>query len=169
MGLFSALFGTDVTRHWVAEQQPQLEFNFDEFALCGVRLGDRAEQLSELGLGPAEDVRAARKGLLRYYSLGLEINIREEEIAGFALIWAWPNELDCLFASFSGRCVHHDRDLPLHRETNFVDITARLGEPAERIDHEDGYTFIYEFGGVTLEVEFDALDLLNSIAVRAAR
>lgn len=167
MGLFSALFGTDVSRHWVAEQEPQLNFNFDDFALCGVHLGDRVERLSELGLGPAEDARAARKGLLRYYSLGLELSVHHEEIAGFVLVWAWPNELECPFASFTGRCVHHHRDWPLHRETNFLDVTARLGEPIRREDHEDSYTFVYRFNGVLLEVDFDTLDLLNSIAVSA--
>ncbi len=163
MGLFDFLLGADITGDWVIEPQLELEFRFDDFSLCGVRLEDRAEELS--GLGPAEDRRAARKGLLLYYSLGLQMETDHELVAAFVLFWVWPNDLNTPFGSFSGRCTQNGKTWPLNRETNFLDFTARFGEPDRREDDEAGMVFVYLFDAVRMEVEFDDLDLLTSIAV----
>ena len=163
MGFFDFLLGTDISRDWVADEQLEPEFSFDDFTLCGVQLGDRAEKLS--GLGPADDRRAARKRLLRYYSQGLQIATEAELLVAFELLWIWPNDLDTPFESFAGRCTQNGKVWPLHRETNFLDFTARLGEPDRREDDDAGKVFVYEYDAVRLEVEFDDLDLLSSIAV----
>lgn len=164
MGLFDFLLGGDITRDWVAEPNVELEFNFDEFSLCGVRLGDRAEQLSQLG--PVEDPRAVRKGSLRYFSLGLELEVQHDLIEAIVLVWAWPNDFDSAYQSFLGICKHHGRIWPLHRETTFLDFTAHFGEPDRREDDEFGLVFVYTFDKVQLEIEFDELDLLSTLIVR---
>lgn len=161
MGVFDFLFGRDVSRGWMADADLQLEFRFDDGSLCGARLGDRLDRL--YSLGPADDAAAARKGLLRYYGLGLEIHSREEHITGFTLHWSWPTERDTPFDAFPGRCLLHNREVDLHREATFVEIADIFGEPDRRLDDAVGRVYFYELPPGKLTFEFDDLDLLTAL------
>jgi hypothetical protein len=160
MGLFDYFSRTDITRGWVADDDLRLEFNFDDCSLNDVELGDRIDRLN--ALGPAEDPAAARRGWLRYFSLGLEIESSNEQIDAFVLVWNAYG--DPRVVPFAGQCIQYGRALPLHEETTFVDFLRHFGEPDER-DEEHGIAFVYRLGAAVAEVQFDDLDLLASIVV----
>jgi len=161
MGLLDFLFGHDLTRTWVREPERTIEFDFTERSLAGTRLGDRIEELSFLG--PAEEPRSARRGLLSYFSLGLEIDIEDELLKTFRLIWEDP--ADQRFSSFTGVCRLRGKVVPLHRESTFVDVVRHLGQPDEQEEDSFGKVFCYTRAGFDVEVVFDELDLLLSVSV----
>jgi hypothetical protein len=167
MGIFDFLRSADPTRDWLPDPKRALDFDFDLFELCGAGLGDRVDALSFLGR--AEDARTARRGWLRYYSRGLEIETADELIRSFVLHWSWPNEYGAAFASFAGACLHRGEPCRLHRETNFLDFTLKFEEPDQRVRDDAGWVFLYEYAGVDMRVEFDDLDLLCAVAIVKVR
>ena len=167
MGLFDFWLGTDVSVDWVAEPDLPICFNFDDLMLNGVGLGESLDGLS--GLGPADDRRAARRGILRYYALGLQVEAGGDLVRSLELIWSWPNEPGIVFDSFAGDCVHEGMPWMLHRETNCMDIVTRLGKPDDEGRDELGLSYAYHREPALLRVEFDELDLLVSVAVYHGR
>lgn len=165
--MFGFPWRADPTRHWVAQPHLPLQFDFDVFELCGVGLGDRVEALCFLG--PAEDSRWARRGRLRYFSRGVEIDVADELICGYVLHWSWPNEYGAAFDAFAGSCTHRGQPCRLHRETNFLDFIAEFDEPDDRLQAGTGWLFLYEYAGARMQAEFDELDLLCTAAISAPR
>lgn len=111
----------------------QLEVNFDRSSLNGVRVGDAIGDLS--GLGPAEDAGAARDGVLRYFSRGLELRASEGRLEEITLIWV--DTLKDGYSPFSGVCRWKGRTLTFGPATVERDITFALGNARGRRETRD--------------------------------
>ena len=125
MGILDWLSGrSDVTAGWVRDPALRLNVDFAQGALCGVTLGEPAERLSFLGR--AEDRKAAPKGDLQYFTLGLCVGVSGTRIESFT-IW-WQDYLGEGYKTYAGRVTSRSADL-LGPETNEAEILSALGEP----------------------------------------
>jgi hypothetical protein len=167
--LHNLFFGIDYTREWKYVPDCKLSFNFDDFSLCGVRLGDPIDCLRDIGLGAAEDTRQAREWALCYYSKGLYIEADDFAVAEYSLVWR--DALDQKFLPFAGQCTFRGRELGLGEQTTQREIIDWFGEPNER-EASAGrlLAFIYKYIDKTsetvMEVEFGETELVQEISVQ---
>lgn len=162
MGIIDRLFyGSDPSRDWVADPLVPLEFDFSLHALCGVRIGNPF--LSLTILGPAEDRKAAGKGLLRYFSRGVEVEVGEGRVRSIRLVW--EDEFDEGFRPYPGACRFGAEPVPLSAATREEEIVACFGPPFWRDEDEDEIILFYEFSHIEWEIEFRPGGTLKSILV----
>lgn len=150
------------TRHWEAEPGFELVLDLDHHRLCGCGLGDSMGDLQRLG--PAEDIRASRRGFLRYPSLGVEISCQEGAIESVAIHWASSVYGD--FRPYPGKVYYQGREVEMGRRTTIEEYAIRFGEPYWRdTADEDESILFYELGALEWEVEFDASGLLRCLLI----
>jgi len=111
----------------------QLELNFDRSSLNGVGIGEAVDGLS--GLGPSDDAGAARDGVLRYLSHGLELRASDGRLEEITLIWV--DTLKDGYSPFSGVCRWKGRTLNFGPATVERDITFALGNADGREETRD--------------------------------
>ncbi|MBI3098460.1 MAG: hypothetical protein HYY93_09505 [Planctomycetes bacterium] len=162
MGVIDRIFaGSDPSRDWVADPLVPLEFDFSLHALCGVRVGNPFSLLSILG--PAEDRKAAGKGLLRYFSRGVEVEVGEGRVRSIRLVWV--DEFEEGFNPFPGACRLNGQTIPLGAGTREEEVLALFGEPWWHDEDEDEVILFYEFSHIEWEIELRREGTLKSILV----
>lgn len=132
---------------------PPLAWDHTRRTLCGVPLPSPVEAL--VALGPAESFRAVSKttGMLSYPHLGLEIEVQSGRFTLFSIrISPEEGETDPR-RDLCGRPLLEPGRLVLEPATTLESIQACLG--GGRLmdeDEEDGTIWIFQSGGVSLEV-----------------
>lgn len=148
MGLFSFIFGKDVTRDWVAVRGMRLEIDLGRGTLCGVAIDARIDCLE--GLGPAENRPAARAGKLHYYSKGLQIEVKDGLLDSFTVYWDEPG-----YRPWPGVSLREGSPIPLDADATVEKLLESAGEPDEREDDEAGTSLEYFHDDGWLDVQFD--------------
>jgi hypothetical protein len=136
------------------------DFDFDQHALCRIRLGDPVRLLWKLG--PSEDKAAEAGGDFNYYTRGARITVENGVVNSFVLFW--NDEEQKRFVAFSGPCVYRGQRLELHAGMKEAEITDIFGEPYWRDKDPDETILFYEFGDVEWQVELGP-EGLRAIAV----
>ena len=167
MGLFDWLLGKDPTEEWPPSPTVPLEYDFDKAALCGVRIASPVEDFRKLGR--AEDVAAARKGQLWYYSRGFSIDLEQGHAMDFVFFWSddWSAPENGP-KPFRGKCRLGGRDVRLDESTTEQDLLRYLGTPKSR--DEDEESVLLRFAppvGVTYECELTKDGRLREMSVIA--
>lgn len=170
MTLFGKLFRKDYpSSEWRRSESLALDVDLDRGALCAVPLGRNIEQLAFLGR--AEDPEGARKGTLRYLSLGLEIQAVEATIGEITLILA--DSLGDGYQPFSGTVTRSGRKHRLTPETTEDEAVRLFGSPTRRDevrDEDSGdleeLTLSYSSGETTWELVLGERGTLEEVRIR---
>jgi hypothetical protein len=164
MGILDRLVAWfDPTADWVADYRLQLEFNFDTSSLCGVRIGSPIADLKKLG--QAENWRAAREGLLCYYSHGLEIETNAGIITSYELVFNSAPGISARHQRFRGVCKFRGESVILNEDTREEKVVQVFGPPHEREEDEDEVLLVYERDDIGWEVEFSPQDRLRCVII----
>jgi hypothetical protein len=153
MGLFDWLLGKDPTEDWPNTPAAPLEYDFDRHALCGVKIGSRAEDFRKLGR--AEDTAKARKGTLYYYSRGFYVSLERGHAMDFVLFWSddWSDRSNGP-KPFRGKCRVGGREVRLDEDTTEQELVGWLGEPKHREQDDESVLLRFERPG-PITYEFD--------------
>ena len=151
----------DPTKDWRRLPDLDLTFDLDRAELNGVRLGERLDRLSFLG--PAEDRALAREGELCYHSLGLCVELEDDMITNYRIIWRDPYEEK--YEPFPGSVEYHSNRIALEDLTEATAI-GEFGEPSSRDDEdEEEVVLFYEFSELKWDIEFDTESRFNCLMV----
>jgi hypothetical protein len=162
--VWDVLWVVDITAEWDADATFRAEFNFDDFSLCGARIGDPIDLLSRRGLGRAENRRSAGAWDLYYYTRGICITFGEFGIRQFVLVWRDPKIRR--FRPYAGKCVHRGQELEIDGRTTPDEIVKIFGEPADRdVHHGKTLALIYRVGDVGLDFDFGDTEQLNAVYI----
>jgi hypothetical protein len=168
--LFGKLFRKDYpSSEWLRSESLSVDVDLDRGVLCGVPLGRNIDQLAFLG--PAEDPEGARKGVLRYLSLGLEIQAVEATLSEITLILA--DSLGDGYQPFSGTVTRSGRKHLVTSEMNEGEAIRIFGSPTRRDevrDEESGdleeLTLSYSSGETTWELVLGERGTLEEVRIR---
>ncbi len=151
-----------VTRSWVRETNPRIEFNFDNLTLSGVGFGRGLNELSLLGLGPADEKYGEGCRSLSYDDLGLCITASDDEGIYCIEIQWWDFGA---YKPFPGECLVHGRAVPLTKDTDRKAILDYFGKPSDVTDEEDFSSVEYEVAGGEFTIVFDDEGTLSFVDV----
>jgi hypothetical protein len=152
--------GANPTAGWREDPRVPLVLDLDKNSFCGVRLGQPLVGLSHLG--PADDSRLARRGLLTYRAQRVYLWAEEERL----------HSVETSFVDERGRPLPEPpvvvrragRPLPLKAGMSRDDIIALLGPPT-RVEELDGKVveLLYDFPEATWSVDFTPDDTINGV------
>ncbi|MGD8453370.1 MAG: hypothetical protein PVJ57_16280 [Phycisphaerae bacterium] len=152
MPLWDWLFGgKDPSADWVADPAVAHVLDLDRPSLCGIALGDSADEIARLG--PPENRHATRDEQYSYDKHGFTIDVDERAVSGFIIFFVEVKGLRC--TPFSGEAVHAGQTFTLSAETREGEWRERFGEPYWRDADKGEILLFYELGDVEWQVEFD--------------
>jgi hypothetical protein len=168
MGLLDWLLGKDPTGDWPATFSAPLEYDFDKHALCGVRIGSPVSDLRKLGR--TEDAARARKGSLRYYTKGFQIDLENGHAMDFSIFWTtdWSDPANEP-QPFRGKARLAGSEIRLDAHTTEPDLLSWFGQPASRDEDEESVTLRFTRpGNITYEFDLPAGKLAEMIVIAEA-
>lgn len=150
--MFDRLFGPkNPTKLWHRTIDLQLDFDLEQPALNGVRLGDPLNAVSFLG--PVEDQAGLQHNVLEYVSLGLYICFDNEqtEIDQFEIVKT--DDLLPKFHSYAGILRYQSDHLPLP-QMDLRMFMDKFPSPWWKDEDEQEIILFYEFPWIEWQVEF---------------
>jgi hypothetical protein len=164
MGLFKLFTPkVDPLVSWKAEPglTGDLDFNFDQHALCGIKLGDPIALLWKLG--PSEDKPAEAAGNYNYFSRGVQVSAENGKIVSFVLFW--NDDQRKQFLPFKSVCIYRGQPIALNAGMRDAEIKGIFGEPYWKDEADDETILFYEFGDIEWQVEIDSQKGATAIVV----